>query len=191
MKKASLFLSLITAMVMAPLASAETIRYKIDTVHSGITFKVRHFINQVPGTFTQFEGEIHFNPENPADNKAVANIDVNTVDTRSDRRDNHLRSDDFFGVDDFPTMKYESDEWHPMGDGRFHVTGHLTLLGETHPVEMIVHYLGEVEGNDILRSGWVGETTIDRTLWGMDYGVGGPLGSTVQIELNIQAHRQD
>ena len=191
MKKASLFISLLAALIIAPLAAAETIRYKIDPVHSGITFKVRHFINQVPGTFTDFEGEIHFNPENPAENKAIATIHVNTVNTRNDRRDNHLRSDDFFGAEDFPAMEYESDEWHPMGDGRFHVTGHLTLLGKTYPVEMMVHYLGEVEGNNILRSGWVGQAAIDRTQWGMDYGVGGPLGRTVQIELNIQGHRKD
>lgn len=170
-------------------AHAEKIIYKIDAVHSGIEFKVRHFINKVPGNFGEFEGEIHFDKENPEKSKAVASIKVASVDTRNKDRDSHLLNEDFFNTSKFPMMTFSSTKWEEVGENLFHVTGDLTFNGVTKPITMEVSYLGEVEGRGAMRSGWEGKATIDRTEWNMGYGYPGPVGKDVDIELNIQAHR--
>jgi len=172
----------------APLA-AETLVYKIDPVHSGSRFKIRHFINRVPGTFGTFSGEIHFDKAAPENSKAVATLQVASVDTRNDRRDAHLLNEDFFKADQHPLIEFTSTEWAATGENTFKVKGLLKMVGAEHPVELDVTFLGEVEGRGVIRSGWEGAATIDRTRWGITYG-GPAVGNEVQIELNIQAHRE-
>lgn len=190
MKIQHLFSGLMAATLLATSATAEIKRYVIDPVHSGIDFRVRHFINMVPGAFTTFEGEIHFDSENPANSKVAASIEIGSVNTRNDDRDAHLRQDDFFNVAEFPVMTFESTAWEPTGDDTFKVTGDLSFHGHTHPVTIEVHYLGETEGRGVMRSGWRGTTTVDRTKWGMD-GYTAFIGSRIPVELNIQGHRVD
>ena len=182
------FSLVLVALVSTLTVSAETIIYKIDPVHSGINFKIRHFLNKVPGTFTGFEGEIHYNKANPAESKAVAKIQVASVDTRNGDRDAHLQNEDFFKADQHPVIEFKSTEWIPSGEGAYTVKGLLTILGVAKPVELEVAYLGEMEGYGVLRSGWEGKVEIDRTEWGMTYGQPA-VGKDVEIELNIQAHR--
>ncbi|MCC5804988.1 MAG: YceI family protein [Opitutales bacterium] len=190
MKMQRLFSGLLAFSVFASAAAAEVVRYKIDPVHSGIDFRVRHFINMVPGAFTGFEGEIHYDKENPSNSKAVATIDIASVNTRNEDRDKHLQQDDFFNAGEYPKMTFESTSWEPAGDNIYTVTGDLTFHGHTHPVEMQVQFLGEVEGRGVMRSGWRGTANIDRTKWGMD-GYTAFIGTTIPVELNIQGHRMD
>ncbi len=172
-------------------SAANVTVYKIDAVHSGIIFKVKHFINMVPGTFTDFSGEVHFDKANPENSKIVANINPTSIDTRNSDRNDHLRNPDFFNVGEYEDIKFESKEWEVIGENKYKVTGHLTLLGQTHPQEMTVHYLGEVEGRGVMRSGWKGKAIVDRTRWGINYGVSaGVLGGKIEVELDIQAHLQ-
>jgi polyisoprenoid-binding protein YceI len=184
-KKLPLF---ILSLALAVPASAEVLHYKIDSVHSGINFKVRHFINKIPGTFTSFSGDIHFDPENPANSKVVAKIDVKSVDTRNDKRDAHLQNDDFFNEPEFPHIEFVSTEWTATGDDTFLVKGTLTMMGTTNPIEMEVTYLGEMEARKAIRSGWEGKAVLNRADWGMKGGQPA-VGLEVQVELNIQAHR--
>ncbi|MGC9452007.1 MAG: YceI family protein [Oceanipulchritudo sp.] len=185
-KKCASILTILTVFTLA--SHAETTVYKIDPVHSGIQFKIRHFLNKVPGTFTGFTGEIHLDKENPANSKAFAEIEVQSVDTRNEDRDAHLQNEDFFKSSEFPRIGFASTEWIPLGDGKFKVKGLLTILGKANPVELDVSYLGEMEGYGVMRSGWEGSATIDRRDWGMTYGQPA-VGTEVDIELNIQAHR--
>lgn len=182
-------LFVLAGLITSVSASAEALVYRIDPVHSGISFKIRHFINKVPGTFKDFTGEIHFDKENPAASKAVATIDVSTVDTRNADRDAHLQNEDFFKASEFPAITFTSTEWKAVGEDTYEVTGLLGFLGIEKPVTVNVVHLGEVEGNETIRSGWEGTATIDRRDWGMGYGIPA-VGSEVQIELNIQAHRE-
>jgi polyisoprenoid-binding protein YceI len=163
--------------------------YKVDPVHSGVDFKVRHFINRVPGTFATFNGEIHFDKANPENSKAVATIQAASVDTRNSDRDAHLQNEDFFKVAEFPTIEFTSTQWTPTGENTFNVEGMLKMLGVEKPITLEVVFLGEMEGRGTIRSGWEGKATIDRTEWGIDYGTPA-IGKEVQIELNIQAHKQ-
>lgn len=170
--------------------SAEPVIYKIDPVHSGVNFKIRHFINKVPGTFGSFSGEIHFDKETPANSKAVGTIEVTSVDTRNTDRDAHLQNEDFFKSAEYPAIEFTSTKWEALGSDKFKVTGMLTMLGQTHPVTLELDFLGEVEGRGVMRSGWEAKGTIDRTQWGISYGTPA-IGKDVEIELNIQAHRQE
>ncbi len=183
---------LIPASLLLALASttlqAERVTYTIDPVHSGVDFRIRHIVNQVPGAFTAFKGEIHFNREDPSDSKAVATIQMASVDTRNERRDNHLRTGDFFDVENHPEMTFVSTSWESAGEDTYKVTGDLTFHGQTHPVTLDVTLLGEVEGDDKIRTGWKGTTTLKRARWGVD-GFSAILGDEVAIELNIQAYR--
>jgi len=181
-------LSLTAFALLALSTSAEVLHYTIDPVHSGVSFKVRHFLNKIPGTFTSFQGEIHFDTENPADSKTVATIDVNSVDTRNDKRDGHLQSDDYFNSSEFPLIEFTSTEWVQTGKNAFTVKGILKMLGKEKLVEMEVSYLGEMEARGKIRSGWEGKTSIDRSDWGLSNGQPA-VGMEVEIELNIQAHR--
>jgi polyisoprenoid-binding protein YceI len=181
-------LSLLALIVLSSPLAAEPAVHVIDPVHSGVAFKVRHYLNRVPGIFTSFTGEIHYDPDNPAACRAVATIDASSVDTRSERRDNHLRNEDFFDVAKHPSIQYESTEWIPAGDGRYTVKGNLTMLGQTHEVVLDVEFLGEMEARGGIRSGWEAKGKIDRNQWGISYGPA-VVGKDVEIELTIQARR--
>ena len=180
---------LVAGLFSALIANAEKTVYTIDTVHSGISFKIRHFINKVPGAFDSFSGEIHFDKETPANSKVVATIDVASVDTRNGDRDAHLQNEDFFKASEFPQISFTSTEWKVVDEDTFAVTGMLSILGVEKEVTLDVEFLGEVEGRGTIRSGWEGTTTIDRRDWGMGYGTPA-VGAEVEVELNIQAHRK-
>lgn len=189
LKKLTLFAFIFAAITSH--SAAEVAVYKIDPVHSGITFKVKHFINMVPGAFTDFSGEVHFDKAHPENSKIVATINPASINTHHSDRDDHLRNPDFFDIDEHEKITFESKEWEVIGDNKYKITGHLTLLGQTHPQELTAYYLGEVVGRGVMRSGWKAEATIDRTRWGMNYGVSaGVLGGEIDVELNIQAHLQ-
>lgn len=182
-------LSLSLVILGSAFLNAEPLVYKVDPVHSGINFKIRHFINKVPGAFDTFQGEIHFDKENPENSKAVATIDVSTVDTRNSDRDAHLQNEDFFNTVKFPSIEFKSTEWTPTGENTYSVKGLLRIMDVEKPIVLEVTYLGEMEGRGTIRSGWEGTATIDRTEWGMTYGTPA-VGKEVEIELNIQAHRK-
>ena len=82
--------------------------WQIDTTHSDVSFSVRHMmVSKVRGQFTDFEGTI-VTAENPADSTVTATIKLDSIDTRNEQRDNHIRSADFFEVETYPTMSYRS-----------------------------------------------------------------------------------
>jgi polyisoprenoid-binding protein YceI len=186
--KTRTLLTITAALLGAASLQAEKLVYTVDTAHSGVDFKIRHFINKVPGTFATFNGEIHYDTGNPSNSKAVATIDVSSVDTRNSDRDAHLMNEDFFDVPSFPSIEFVSTKWTPTGENTYRVEGNLKMLDIEKPITLDVTYLGEVEGRGTMRSGWEGTATIDRTEWGIDYGIPA-VGKEVDIELNIQAHR--
>lgn len=187
--KKNLSLLLVSFILGASTLPAEVVVYKVDPVHSGISFKVRHFLNKVPGTFSDFEGEIHFDAENPANSKALGVVRVPSVDTRNSDRDGHLQNEDFFNAPQNPLIEFESTKWEPVGENRFKVHGNLRMAGMEKPIALDLTYLGEMEGRGKIRSGWEGSAVIDRRDWGMSYGAPA-VGTEVEIELNVQAHRE-
>jgi polyisoprenoid-binding protein YceI len=179
---------LILTLTSAIPAIAEVVTYTIDPVHSGINFKIRHFINKIPGAFDSFSGEIQFDKENPENSKAVATIEVKSIDTRNEKRDGHLRNEDYFNEPQYPVIEFTSTEWIPTGEATYTVKGILKMMDVENPVEIEVTYLGEMEARNAIRSGWEGKATLNRADWGITGGQPA-VGLQVDVELNIQAHR--
>ena len=182
-------LSLILSSALLPvLAFAAQETYRIDPVHSGVSFSIRHFFTKVPGSFGTFSGELVFDKENLANTVATGEIDVASVNTHNADRDKHLMNDDFFSADRFPKMTFRSTNWKALGENQYEVLGDLTIRDVTKPVTLAVQLLGMGEGMGGKQiSGWDASVTIDRREWGITYGQG-VVGNEVEITLNIQGH---
>src|SRR3989442_258542 len=112
--------------------------YELDTAHTTIEFVARHLmITKVRGRFTGFSGEFTV-AEAPEQSSAQVTIDAATVDPSEGRRDAHLRSPDFFDVENFPEISFRSTGVEPGRDGRFNLLGDLTVRGVTRPVVLDV-----------------------------------------------------
>lgn len=188
-----LALSLLVAPVQAA-APADPVTWTIDVTHSEITFRVRHFVTKVPGTFKSWQGTITADPENLAGGSVEVTVDVASVDTRNDRRDTHLRSPDFFAADSFPTMTFRSTKVEVNGSA-ITVTGDLTIRGTARQVVLNGEYAGTF-GPPVPRQQRIGFSASTR-LNRLDYGLrwnrlvegANMLGDDVEITINIEAVR--
>jgi polyisoprenoid-binding protein YceI len=167
--------------------------WKIDPVHSDISFSVRHMmVSKVRGRFGVFEGEIVTAPD-PLDSSVTATIDLASVDTNNPQRDAHIRSSDFFAVDAHPTMTFRSTGIRPAGDGLYVVDGELTLRGVTRPLSLDLEFNGfgpDPYGGT--RAGFSATTELNRRDFGIDIslpldGGGVVIGDKVTVSLEIEA----
>jgi polyisoprenoid-binding protein YceI len=170
--------------------------YEIDPVHSTVGFKIRHFFTDVPGRFLEFSGTINVDTENPEKMSTQAVIKASSIDTANAKRDEHLRSVDFFDVENHPEIRFETTKVEPTGEDRAKVTGNLTIHGVTKPVTMDAEFIGKGAGFEgEIRTGWKATTTINRKDFGLDWGkvVEGTavVGDKVEIELNIEAVKKE
>jgi polyisoprenoid-binding protein YceI len=170
-----------------------TERFTIDTSHSGIHFTVRHMvIAKVRGAFTRFSGALEFDAEHPESSRVSANIEAASIDTREPKRDEHLRSADFFDVAAHPELRFESTRVERTDDG-YRVTGDLTIRGVTRSVVLDAEFTGTGKdpwGNR--RIGFQAKTAINRKDFGLHWNAalesGGVLvGEKVDIELDVEA----
>ena len=170
-----------------------TTTYRIDKAHSEAAFQVRHLLTKVRGRFSDFEGEIDYDEENPEQSSVNVTIQAASVDTGERDRDPHLRSADFFDVEKFPTLTFRSTRVTRRSSESFDVTGDLTIHGITRPVTLSTALLGKARdpwGNE--RVAFEAETTINRKdfglLWNAALETGGFLvGDEVRISLSVQA----
>ena len=140
---------------------AET--YSIDPAHSNVNFSIRHLVGHVTGHFDKFEGAFDYDAKSPAAWKAAASIDAASINTGIQKRDDHLRSADFFDVARFPRILFASERVAPAA-GKVVVTGRLTLRGVSREVSVPV----EVEvGEKALRAR--GEFVIRMSDYGISY----------------------
>ena len=167
----------------------------LDPSHSEVTFSVRHMmISKVRGTFGVKSATL-VAPENPLDAQVEASVDVTSVDTKDEGRDNHLRSGDFFDVENHPTMEFRSTGAR-IADGDFLVDGDLTIRGITKPVSFEVDFGGfgsDPWGN--YKAGASAKAVINREDFGLTWNAaletGGVLvGKDVTINLDLQAALQ-
>jgi polyisoprenoid-binding protein YceI len=160
--------------------------WTIDPSHSEVGFTVRHLMTKVRGQFETFSGEI-VTTGDPADFRASATIDLNSVNTRDAQRDGHLRSADFFDVENHGPMTFRTTSF----DGQV-AKGELTIKGVTNPVELEVEYLGvEADAFGNTRIGFEATTEISRKAWGVDFQIpldGGKVlvGDKVSVQLSVQ-----
>ncbi len=167
--------------------------WEIDPSHSEVLFSVKHaMITTVRGHFNVISGQLHIDEANPANSWVDAQADASSVDTRDERRDGHLKSPDFFDVQNHPTLTFKSTSVESTGGNEYNVTGDLTIHGVTKPVTFKAEYSGQMKdayGN--LRAGLSAKTKINREDWGLTWNAaleaGGLLVSkdvTIEIDLS-------
>src|SRR5690349_11024550 len=128
-------------------AAAETSTWNIDPVHSTSSFAVKHLvITTVHGRFGKTTGTVQYDEQDPTKSTAEATIDVTTINTENEKRDADLKSAAFFDAANHPTMTFKSTKVEKVGDGKFKVTGDLTIRGNTKPVTLDVTTSQAVKG---------------------------------------------
>ncbi len=170
---------------------AESGAYKFDVAHSAIGFKVKHMgLVDVPGYFTEFSGTVNYNADDVTKSSVEFSAKTASVDTRVARRDNHLRSADFFDAEKFPEITFKSKKVEKSGD-TLNVTGDFTLRGVTKTMTIPVKVAGFASGRGGSKvMGATAETMFDRTAFGVDYGAkSGAIGKDVKVILNIEAKK--
>jgi polyisoprenoid-binding protein YceI len=168
--------------------------FQIDPAHSSITFEVRYMmLSNVSGSFTDFGGTFDYEPGNPDAWRTEAEIQAASISTANADRDEHLRSPDFFHVEQHPTLDFRSTALKKTGDGEYELHGELTLLETTRPVVLDLEMVGEMPDprSGGTRVAWEATGTIDRKEFGMTWsraldGGGLVVGDDVDIELAIQ-----
>ena len=168
--------------------------YALDTAHSEIGFTVRHLMTKVRGTFQEFGGEIVVK-DSIEESTTNVSVELGSVHTRSEQRDGHLRSGDFFDAENSPKMTFVSTAIKAEGDD-YVLAGELTIKDVTKPIELAVEFLGvdqNAYGQTII--GFEASAQISRKDWGIDFNVpleGGKLliGDKVDIHLDVQAALQ-
>ena len=166
--------------------------WTIDPVHTDVSFSVRHImVSKVRGRFATFEGEI-VTGENPLDSTVNATVDLRSIDTNNEQRDDHIRSTDFFDVETHPAMTFRSTGVSPDGDG-FVVEGDLSLHGVTRrvPLHLEVNGFGQ-DPYGGTRAGFSATTELNRKDFGIDTNIpldggGVVIGDKIQVSLEVEA----
>lgn len=158
-------------MLLTPVAVSAS-AWNINPEHSSIQFQVRYMtVVNVKGTFDKFQGVVQLDEKNPAKSSVNISIDTTSINTGVEKRDEHLRTDDFFDCAKHPTITFVSKKVAPAGQGKLKVTGDLTMLGVTK--EVVLHVDGPTPaikdpwGN--FRRGATAKTTINRQDFGMTW----------------------
>ncbi len=189
----SVTVSCIFALVLGFSATAHATNWKVDRSHTTVGFGVSHLFTSVQGRFDRFDGTIEFDPEKPEAAVVRATIDAASINTNNTKRDKHLRSDDFFDVEKYPTLSFESTRGvTEMKDNRGKLAGNLTIRGVTKPVVFDVIFRGQGRdpwGN--LRAGFVASLNINRKDYGLNWNevleTGGWLvGEEVEIRIDVE-----
>lgn len=166
--------------------------YKIDPEHSTVMFRVRHLVGHVTGQFNRFDGYFVYERANPAVWKASATIDAASIDTRTKQRDEHLRSEDFFDVQNYPTLSFVSTKAAGIKGEHGKLLGKLTILDVTKPIALDLEIGGTAKGSDGREhAAFTAKTRIDRKDFGLTWNdtieTGGVLvGDDVEITLEIE-----
>ena len=170
--------------------------YEMDPAHSQVTFKIRHMgVANVRGRFDDVNASIFLDPTDITTLSAEAVISVASVDTENERRDNDLRSDNFFDVATFPEMKFAGTGVSDVGDdGTFKLHGQLTIRDITKDVVLDAEMSGPIVSRGQERIGFVATTRIDRFDYGLKWDAlteaGGLVaGRDVDITVEIEARR--
>jgi len=182
------------ALVLGASSTQAADRYNIDPVHSNIFFLVEHLgYSRMVGQFQDFSGAFVFDAQTPGSGSVEVTIKTASVDTDHDKRDDHLRSPDFFNAAEFPEMAFKSTSIEVTGDKTGKITGEVTLLGVTKPVTIDVtfnklapHPLPQYNG--VMVAGFSGRGSLKRSDFGMKT-FAPALGDEIEVWLEIEGHK--
>ena len=137
-------LFLITLLIYSFMGFAQN--WKSDSDHSRLSFITTHMlISDVSGVFKSFEASIQASKEDFSDAVFELVVDVKSINTEIEKRDNHLRSADFFDVEKYPTLSFKSTKLEKAGENTYKMSGNLTMHGITYPVTLTLQYRGSIE----------------------------------------------
>lgn len=173
-------------------------KWIVDPVHSDVQFKIKHLvISSITGSFKNFEGGATSDLNDFENAEIHFALDVDSIDTNQNMRDEHLKSADFFDAAQFPHITFQSNYFHKVKGDHYKLSGLLTLKGITKPIELDAEYGGterDTDGN--IRLGFEVEGRISRQEFGLNYmqltETGGLLiGEDVKLIANIQLVKQN
>lgn len=189
----SAFFTLMLSILSANPASAQVETYTFDKLHTQILFFVDHLgFAKSEGEFLDFDGLITFDRKRPENSAVDITIQTASIDMDDAKWDEHMKSADFFNVEEYPVMTFKSTGIEITGDNLAAITGDLTMLGVTKPVVLDVtfnkcdkHPFGKE-----YHCGFSAASVLNRSEWGMDYGL--PMvGDEVEIRIEVEAIRQE
>jgi polyisoprenoid-binding protein YceI len=166
--------------------------YTLDDSHSNIGFTARHLVvAKTRGRFASFRGTVVVG-EDPFDSTVEVEVDVASVDSRDERRDEHLRGEDFFDAEHFPTMTFRSTAVRAAGHGTYDLEGELTVRGVTRPLVLTIEFDGAVTDPwGGTRAGFTAKGQVNREDFGLTWnqaleGGGVLVGRSVGIEIEAE-----
>lgn len=187
--------ALLTALAVGFMASgAQAKVYTVDSAHSSVGFTIRHFVSYVEGRFKEFTGNIDYDAANPASSTVNFTVQAQSINTDNDKRDDHLRSEEFFNASKYPTLSFVSKKVIARDKEHLDVVGEMTIHGVTKAITVPVTILGTTPGpkpnTELI--GFRAEFTIDRKdfglVWNRSLDKGGSvLGDEVNIRLLVEA----
>jgi polyisoprenoid-binding protein YceI len=138
-------------------------KWTVDKSHSNVKFSVTHLVvSEVEGSFKMFDGSMENTKDDLSDAKVNFTVDIASINTGEEKRDNHLKSDDFFNAEKFPTMTFASTSMKAVGENKYKLAGNLTIRDVTKPVEFDVTYGGSVAAFGTTKLGFKAESKINR-----------------------------
>ena len=175
------------ALSASPALAAE--EFAFDHSHTHVLFFVDHLgFSTTQGEFMEFDGTLMLDTEAPENSSVTVTIDAASIDTGYADRDEHLRTGDFFNVEEHPELTFTSTDVAVTGENTAEVTGDLTILGVTQPVTLNVtlNAIGPHPFNGATVAGFSATTTISRSDFGMDFGVPA-IGDEIEIRIESEA----
>jgi polyisoprenoid-binding protein YceI len=170
--------------------------YKIDVDHSDVMFKVKHLmISTVTGYFKKFDATLELSEEDLSDAQVTFEADINSVDTKNEQRDGHLKSDDFFNAESYPKMTFKSTGIKKAGD-EFILTGNLTIRDITKLIDLKVEYNGKtIDPWGMERMGFEISGKINRKEYGLKWSAvteagGIVVADDVKLAMNVEMIKQ-
>jgi polyisoprenoid-binding protein YceI len=187
--------ALLSLLAVPLVARAST--WEVDSAHSSAQFSVRHLmVSNVRGEFGKVAGTVNLNDTDPTKSTVEVEIDATSVNTREPKRDEHLRSPDFFDVAKFPKITFKSTQISKVTEGKYSLVGNLTIHGVTKPVTLTTELSPEIKdpwGN--VKRGGTATTTINRKDFGLTWNkaleAGGVVvGDAVNIVVDVELARK-
>ena len=185
------------ALSLLLLGQAQVMAYewKIDSNHSGVLFEIKHIYSTVRGHFSDFSGDVFFDPDNLEKSKLDFVVKVDSINTNNEKRDNHLRSNDFFSASKYPVMKFRSARVSHAGGNKYLLEGKMTIKDVTKDMVLEFIYWGQKENpfkNNEMVAGFDTRFNINR----LDFHVGdgkfhdmGVVGKDVDILITLEVVR--
>jgi len=190
--RTTLFALAAAATLAAGAAQAEPATYAIDPTHTFVTFEISHFgASTNRGRFDKKTGSVELDRAAKT-GKVDLTIEANSVNSGTPQFDKHLKSADIFNAEAHPQIRFVSDKFSFNGDKVSEVAGQLTLLGQTHPITLKATQFNCYQSPMLKREVCGGdfETTIDRSQWGLNYGVNFGFTKNVRLVVQVEAIKQ-